>query len=92
MDSLIEFHTFLNSMEDTLKFTNTCDKVTINFLDVQLTRVGTGLKTDLFRKTTDKNSLLHCTSFHPKPLRDSLPLSQYTRLKCIVSDDNDLQN
>ncbi|OCT80018.1 hypothetical protein XELAEV_18026834mg [Xenopus laevis] len=91
MDSLVEFHTFLNGMEETLKSTNTSDRVTINFLDVQLTRVGTGLKTDLFRKTTDKNSVLHYTSFHPKPLRDSLPLSQYTRLKRIVSNDSDLQ-
>ncbi|OCT68769.1 hypothetical protein XELAEV_18040060mg [Xenopus laevis] len=87
LDTLTEFHTFLNNMEEALKFTYTCIGNTINFLDVQLTKVGAKLKTDLFRKETD--SLLHYTSFHPKSLRDSLPLTQYTRLKRIVSNEKD---
>ncbi|XP_041424205.1 uncharacterized protein LOC121395238 [Xenopus laevis] len=73
-------------MESSIKFTWTMDKNCISFLDVNIFRRGTKLETDLFRKTTDKNSILHFDSFHPHSLKCSLPYTQYSRVKRIVSD------
>ncbi|OCT92171.1 hypothetical protein XELAEV_18015225mg [Xenopus laevis] len=82
-------YTFLNGMEVTLKFTSFLDKISLSFLDVQITRIGPVLDTNLFRKETDRNDLLHYSSFHPDSLKASLPLTQYMRLKRIVSKEAD---
>ena len=41
------------------------------------------LYTDLYRKPTDRNSLLRADSCHPLPLKNSLPYSQFCRIKII---------
>lgn len=53
---------------------------TIHFLDVKLTKIEGLLQTTVFRKPTDKNTILAMDSFHP-PLKHNLPFSRLCRLK-----------
>ncbi|CAJ0946011.1 unnamed protein product [Ranitomeya imitator] len=62
--------------------------VSINFLDTMITLEADGnLDVDLYCKPTDKNSLLHYSSCHPRHVKQSLPISQYHRLSRIVSNE-----
>lgn len=86
---LKEFHSFINSSSHHLKFTIEYDKHKMNFLDILLYRDSNRLGTNLYRKSTDRNSILHGQSFHPIPLIRSLPVSQFSRIRRICSSDAD---
>uniref|UniRef100_A0A803JQT4 Reverse transcriptase domain-containing protein n=1 Tax=Xenopus tropicalis TaxID=8364 RepID=A0A803JQT4_XENTR len=85
-DTLVEFYENLNSVVPKLKFSLVHDTQSINFLDVTIRKMGTQIETDLYQKHTDRNNLLHNTSFHPRPLLKSLPITQFKRVKRIVSN------
>lgn len=87
VDELTEFHNYLNSCNEHLKFTVEYDRHSISFLDVRVYREEDQIKTDLFRKPTDRNTILRGDSFHPSPLLKSLPVSQFHRIRRICSDD-----
>lgn len=87
VEELIEFHSYLNSCNEHLKFTLEYDRNSISFLDVQIYKEDNKIKTDLFRKSTDRNTILRGDSFHPRPLLRSLPVSQFHRIRRICSDD-----
>ncbi|XP_069822511.1 uncharacterized protein [Dendropsophus ebraccatus] len=92
-DTLKQFFNDINTHTPGLKFTIHSDTTTINFLDTQVTKDTTGhISTDLYVKPTDRNSLLHYTSCHPRSVKNSLPKSQYCRVQRIVSDDNTRQS
>ncbi|CAJ0952386.1 unnamed protein product [Ranitomeya imitator] len=60
----------------------------IKFLDTMVIKNDEGfLSTDLYIKSTDRNSLLHFHSFHPNPVKKSIPSSQIQRVNRIVSDN-----
>ena len=63
---LLEFHAYLNAMNEHLHFPINYDLSQISFLDV-IVKDKTSISTDLFRKPTDKNNLLRGDSFHPRP-------------------------
>ncbi|CAJ0939993.1 unnamed protein product [Ranitomeya imitator] len=70
-----------------LDFTMTYDTHQISFLDTLVIKDDNGnLSTDLYSKPTDRNSLLHYSSFHPKNMIKSIPKSQLNRVSKIVSD------
>lgn len=46
------------------------------------------LCSSLYRKVTAGNTILHASSFHPKPLVNSIPHSQYLQVRRNCSDDN----
>lgn len=84
-DTLLAFHQYLNSIFYKLQFPLHHDLHQIQFLDTVIVRNADGyLHFDLYKKPTDRNSLLHCTSNHPLNLRKSLPISQYKRVQSIV--------
>ncbi len=45
----------------------------------------------MFRKLTDKNTLLSADSHHPLPLKKGLPLSQLYRLKHICDSEEEFE-
>ena len=77
------FHAFLNSCSEHLRFTMQSDTRQISFLDLLILCEDNVLYTDLYRKPTDRNSLLRADSCHPLPLKNSLPYSQFCRIKRI---------
>ncbi|XP_073460898.1 uncharacterized protein [Aquarana catesbeiana] len=85
---LHEFLNCINKNDFNLKFTMTHSPKEITFLDVLVQRSPDGnLSSELYRKPTAGNSLLHASSFHPKPLLTSIPYSQYLRARRNCSDD-----
>ncbi len=74
---------YLNSRTKNVIFTMECDPVSIHFLDVYI--CDGKLHTDLYRKTTDRNTILRGDSFHPRTLTKSLPISQFKRVRRVCS-------
>lgn len=85
------FHEYINSRNTHLRFTMEYSKHQMSFLDILVYRHGEHLGTTLYRKPTDKNSILHGLSYHPVPLKKSLPISQFSRIRRLCSKDEDFQ-
>ncbi|XP_048085618.1 uncharacterized protein LOC125284521 isoform X2 [Alosa alosa] len=64
----------------------------INFLDLKIC-VDTegGLHTSIYRKPTDRNTILRADSFHPANLISNIPYGQFQRLRRICDSDNDFE-
>lgn len=86
-ETLDKFYNFLNSATEHLSFTLESDSSQISFLDVRVIKEGTTLHTDLYRKPTDRNTLLRGDSFHPTHLIKSLPISQFHRVRRVCSSE-----
>lgn len=66
----------------------TYDPHSVTFLDVSVSvNAERKLSSTLFRKTTAGNTVLHSDSFHPTPLKISIPYGQYLRLCRNCSND-----
>ncbi|CAJ0966852.1 unnamed protein product [Ranitomeya imitator] len=86
-DTLLSFHSYLNSILPELQFTIHHNTNSVPFLDTMVLKDSNGgLSTDIYCKPTDCNSLLLYTSCHPRSLKNSLPRSQLNRVARIVSD------
>ncbi|CAJ0968628.1 unnamed protein product [Ranitomeya imitator] len=88
-EDLFSFTEALNSIRPELQFTLNWHMTQISFLDTLVIKNSMGtLSTDIcgFTKPTDTNNLLHYTSCHPASTKNSLPRSQFARIKRIVSD------
>ncbi|CAJ0956533.1 unnamed protein product [Ranitomeya imitator] len=89
VEDLLSFTRVLNSIRSELQFTLNWHMTQISFLDTLVIKNDRGtLSTDIFTKPTDTNNLLHYTSCHPSSTQNSLPRSQFARIKRIVSDTN----
>ncbi|CAJ0965402.1 unnamed protein product [Ranitomeya imitator] len=70
-----------------IEFTINTSPDKINFLDTLVIKNTDGLlSTDLYFKSTDRNSLLHFDSLHPPSTKRSIPRAQYQRVQRIVSN------
>lgn len=82
----------LSQNDYNLKFTMQFSPSTITYLDITIKINQEGqINTSLFRKPTAGNTILHARSAHPRPLVQSIPFSQYIRLKCNCSMDADFK-
>lgn len=88
---LQQFHTYVNNAGPHLNFTMEYDAQKMNFLDITVYRDSHRLSTTLYRKKTDRNSILHGQSYHPTPLKRSLPISQFNRIRRICSTDENFE-
>ena len=80
---------YIHQAQKALTFTSKWDKHSIDFLDFTIKHEDGRLITTLYRKSTDKNSLLVYHSFHPHALRDGLPFGQFLRIRrnCTKRED-----
>ncbi|KAJ1155024.1 hypothetical protein NDU88_007760 [Pleurodeles waltl] len=75
------FITWLNTLNPFLRFTATLGDPAVSFLDLLITERNGSLTTVVYYKPTDRNTLLQFQSFHPRSLRENLPVGQFLRLR-----------
>lgn len=89
---LLSFHSYLNNTNRNLKLSLDFSPSEINFLDLKISKDGNGdLHTSIFRKPTDRNTILRADSFHPPWLTDNIPFGQFQRLKRICDSEEDYE-
>eukprot|EP00079_Xenopus_tropicalis_P032645 XP_017946416.1 PREDICTED: GRB2-associated-binding protein 1 [Xenopus tropicalis] len=79
-ESLLAFHEYLNNLDCPIKLTINYDRDNIDFLDLNIFKDQQILGTRLFRKPTDRNSILHASSHHPPTTIRGIPYSQFLRV------------
>ena len=88
-EDLNEFITAVNSFHPALKYTWEISDTSLAFLDIKLSIEGNGLCTNAHYKPTDSYSYLLYSSSHPSHVKNSIPYSQFLRLRRLCSDDSD---
>ena len=89
VDELNEFVEHLNTRLPTIKFSLEISKQGIPFLDTMVKKEGTMIFTDLYSKPTDSFDYLLYNSSHPQNCKDSIPYSQFLRVRRICSKIDD---
>ncbi|CAJ0948286.1 unnamed protein product [Ranitomeya imitator] len=85
VEQLHQFISTLNGNELNIKLTFTYGGK-INFLDLDICVSSQGLiETDVYRKPTATNTLLHTSSSHRQSTIDGIPIGQHLRVKRICS-------
>ncbi|CAH2284476.1 Hypothetical predicted protein, partial [Pelobates cultripes] len=82
---------YLNHLPLPVRMTARISMDKIQFLDLEIKMVDSSLSYSLFSKPTDRNTILHSNSAHPKPLIDSIPYAQYRRVIRNNSDNKVMQ-
>ena len=83
------FITSVNSFHPALKYTWVVSECSIAFLDINVSISGNRLSTNVHYKPTDSHSYLLHSSSHPAHVKNSIPYSQFLRLRRLCSDDTD---
>jgi hypothetical protein len=91
MQDLNDFVEHLNSRLPTIKFTLECSENEIPFLDTKVKKEGTRLITDLYSKPTDSFDYLLYNSSHPQTCKDSIPYSQFLRVRRVCTNMADFE-
>ena len=86
---LDQFITSVNSFHPDLKYTWEISETSLAFLDVKVSISGNVLCTSVHYKPTDSHSYLLYSSSHPSHVKNSIPYSQFLRLRRLCSDDSD---
>ncbi|XP_041445717.1 uncharacterized protein LOC121402912 [Xenopus laevis] len=76
-----------NRSHPTIRFTTEIAKKKLHFLDIEMTIEEGGIVTNLFRKPTDRNNLLHTGSFHNPKCIKGIPKGQLLRARRIASKE-----
>ena len=88
-EELTQFITAVNSFHPALKYTWEISDTSLAFLDIKISIEGNGLCTSVYYKPTDSHSYLLYSSSHPSHVKNSIPFSQFLRLRRLCSDDSD---
>ena len=91
-EELDHFITSVNSFHPALKYTWEISETSIAFLDIKVSINGNGLSTSVHYKPTDSHSYLLHSSSHPSHVKNSIPFSQFLRLRRLCSDVSDFSN
>jgi hypothetical protein len=84
-EELLAFIAHLNSCSPSIQFTTEYSKDEVNFLDTTIKIIDRMLISDLYCKPTDSHNYLQYSSAHPKKCKDSIPYSQFLRIRRICS-------
>ena len=88
-EELNQFITAVNSFHPALKYTWEISDTSLAFLDIKVFVEGHGLSTSVHYKPTDSHSYLLYSSSHPSHVKNSIPYSQFLRLRRLCSEDSD---
>ena len=88
-EELNQFITAVNSFHPALKYTWETSNTSLAFLDIKVFVEGNGLCTSVHYKLTDSQSYLLYSSSHPSHVKNSIPYSQFLRLRRLCSEDSD---
>lgn len=92
LEELKQFHEHLNDNNINVKLSLQFSQSSINFLDLTITKEAGGhLDTTIYRKPTDKNTVLKADSFHPHQLKKNIPFGQYQRIRRICNKDEEFE-
>ena len=86
-EELDQFITSVNSFHPALKYTWEISEASLAFLDIKVSIRGNVLCTSVHYKPTDSHSYLLYSSSHPSYVNNSIPYSQFLRLRRLCSDD-----
>ena len=84
-EELDEFIEHLNTRTEHYKFTSDISETHTTFLDTTVKITNGELVTDLYSKPTDSHNYLMYNSSHPQRCKDSIPYSQFLRIRRICS-------
>ena len=85
LEELNKFIKHLNEPIESIKFSSEISLTEISFLDIQVGIQDNKLTTDLYTKPTDSHDYLPYKSAHPQRCKDSIPYSQFLRIRRICS-------
>jgi hypothetical protein len=88
-ERLDEFLSYLNNCNPSIKFTMEASKKSVNFLDTTVKIIDQQLVTDLYCKPTDAHNYLLYSSAHPRSCKQSIPYSQFLRVRRICTNLSD---
>ena len=91
-DELEQFIQFVDSFHPALKFTWEVSDTVITFLDIKISIQENKLTTSVHYKPTDSHSYLSYSSSHPSHVKNSIPYSQFLRLRRLCSNNLDFQS
>ena len=91
-EELNRFITSVNSFHPALRYTWEISETSLAFLDIKVSINGNVLRTTVHYKPTDSHSYLLHSSSHPSHVKNSIPYSQFLRLRRLCSDDSDFSN
>ena len=82
----------INSFHPALKYTWEISETSLAFLVIKVSIRGNVLCTSVHYKPTDSHSYLLYSSSHPSHVKNSIPYSQFLRLRRLCSDDSDFSS
>ena len=88
-EDLNQFITAVNSFHPALKYTWEISDTSLAFLDIKVSIEGNALCTSVHYKPTDSHGYLLYSSSHPSHVKNSIPYSQFLRLRRLCSDDSE---
>ena len=91
-EELGHFITSVNSFHPALKYTWEISETSLAFLDINVSISGNVLCTSMHYKPTDSHSYLLYSSSHPSHVKNSIPYSQFLRLRRLCSDDSNFSS
>lgn len=85
---LLNFMDILNNNKN-IKMSIKYSHKFVDFLDVFIFKDPEGsIQTDMFRKETAVNVLLHASLVHPAPTKNGIPVDQFIRVHRLCSTEN----
>ena len=86
------FINYVNNFHPALQFISEISETSVSFLDILVSINGNRLTTSVFYKPTDSHSYLLYSYSHPNHTKQSIPFSQFLRLRRLCSEDEDFQS